>query len=230
MTFFGKKKEQVLIFGTGSGGMNFYKNNRSRYRIVGFLDNNKQKHGHKLFGQSIYAPQSLGDLSFDKVIIASDYYVEIHDQLINHLEVDEKRIEVFNPSHLINVSWLHRLKKIIDQRCYEIMCRKSGWISTLLYNLLYGSMRGSSNTKIMPFSWLDTQSDFRIHIFREAISAVVSGPAYLDRPTVIADIVLPEVALYRIRDGQVCSVSRSVILPGNKLLIERVIQIGRAHV
>lgn len=223
ITFFGKKKEQVLIFGTGSGGMNFYQNNRSRYQIVGFLDNNKQKHGHKLFGQSIYAPQSLGSLSFDKIIIASDYYVEIHAQLIKQLEVDAERIEVFQPNHLINTSWWCRLKKLIDQRCYLIMCRKSGWISTLLFNLFYGRIRGSSNTKMMPFSWLDTQSDFRIHIFREAIPAVVRGPAYLDRPKIIADIVLPEVALYRIHDGQVCSVSRSVILPGNRLLIERVI-------
>ncbi len=53
MALGGNKKEKILIFGTGSGGINFFNSCRSRYRVIGFLDNNKQKQGEKLFGLMI---------------------------------------------------------------------------------------------------------------------------------------------------------------------------------
>lgn len=222
MAWFGNRKERILIFGTGSGGMNFYKICRSRYRIVGFLDNNKQKHGHKLFGMPIYSPQSLGALMFDKIIIASDYYVEIYTQLTSQLGVDENRIEVFHSSQLLAFSWWRQFKKRLEQLSHKIMCSQPNWISTLLFHLHYGRWRGCSNTKLMPFNWLDTQRNLRVHVFRDAMPGVVSGPAYLDCPRAMANITLPEIALYRLTDGQICSVSRSVILPDQKLVIERV--------
>lgn len=222
MVFSCKKKEQILIFGTGSGGMDFYKNCRSRYQVIGFLDNNKQKHGHKLFGQRIYSPQSLTNMPFDKIIIASDYYIEIYAQLTSQLGVDERRIEVFHASQLVYLSWWRQFKRAIEQHCLTIMCHRAGWISSLLFLLLYGQWRGNGNTKIIPFDWLDTQSGYQVHVFRDAMPGVVVGPAYIGRPQAIAHIMLPKVALYRFTDGQICSVSRSVILPEQRLLIERV--------
>ncbi len=39
------KRQKVLIFGVGSGGISFFERNKNRYEIIGFLDNGKCKHG-----------------------------------------------------------------------------------------------------------------------------------------------------------------------------------------
>ena len=221
MALGGNKKEKILIFGTGSGGINFFNSCRSRYRVIGFLDNNKQKQGEKLFGLMIYSPLSLKDLTFDKIFIASDYYIDIHSQLVNQLMIDERKVEVFHSGDLLFLSGWQRLKNKIYQYCLDLMCCQEGLISMLLFHLLYGHWRGCNNIKIMPFDWLDCRDDFRIHLFRPAMSDMVAGPAYMDRPQAMAQVLLPEIALYRVKDTQVCAVSRSFILSESRLLIER---------
>ena len=80
-----RQKVRVLIFGTGAGGINYYKSSRGNHKVIGFLDNNQQKQGQSLFGKTIYAPRHLANLSYDKIIIASDYHREIREQLIGNL-------------------------------------------------------------------------------------------------------------------------------------------------
>lgn len=136
-TGFGQKA-RVLIFGTGAGGINFYKYNRRRYRVIGFVDNNQQKQGQHLFGKLIHAPQQLSALVFDKIIIASDYYSEIYPQLTDKLAIDEQRIEVFHGAQISSqLSWFQHIGKRLEQRGYERMCKQPGLISDLLYRLFF---------------------------------------------------------------------------------------------
>lgn len=222
MVLWRSMKKKILIFGTGSGGVNFFNSCRSRYRVVGFLDNNKQKHGEKLFGLKIYSPLMLKDLSFDKIIIASDYYIDIHNQLVNQLMVNEEQVEVFHSGEAVFLSGWQRLKNKTYQYFIKLMCCQPGVLSNALFHLFYGRWRGCNNIKAMPFDWLDQREDLRIHLFRPAILDTVAGPAYIGRPQVMADILLPEIALYRMKSTQVCTVSRSFILPDSRLLIERI--------
>lgn len=136
-TGFGQKA-RVLIFGTGAGGVNFYKYNRRRYRVIGFVDNNQQKQGQRLFGKLIHAPQQLSSLAFDKIIIASDYYREIHPQLTEKLAINEQKVEVFHGAQISSqLPWFQRIGKRLEQLGYERLCRKPGLISDLLYRLFF---------------------------------------------------------------------------------------------
>lgn len=91
-----KRKDRVLIFGASSGGIAFYKKHIHLYNIVGFLDNNIQKQGRKLYSTKVFSPKDIKGLDFDKIIISSDYHAEIYIQLTKQYGIDESRIEVFS--------------------------------------------------------------------------------------------------------------------------------------
>lgn len=214
-----KQKTRILIFGTGAGGTNFYKSCRGRYNVVGFLDNNQQKHGQVLFGKPIHNPHRLNDLSFDQIIIASDYYREIYPQLVNELAIREEQISIFH-KQLTAAGPLQRLTTHLERWGYALMCWRAGLISDLLYRLFFN---GQHDTRRLSLCWLDEADANKVEVLRPALRGSVQGPRYLGRDVAATAITLPEVALYRFTNGQVCSVSRSVILPGERLVAERVV-------
>ncbi|WP_236713316.1 glycosyltransferase family 61 protein [Pseudomonas sp. Root329] len=208
-----------MIFGTGAGGVNFYKSSRGRQKVIGFLDNNQQKQGGLLFGKTIYAPRQLTDLSFDKIIIASDYYREIQSQLIDEFAISEDKITVYWPDPA-KCSRLQSLRKRFELLGYERICTRPGWVSDWLYRFIVGTT--TNNIKRLSVQWLDEVTASKVHIFRSSMKGQVQGPRYLNQHVAPTGITLPEVALYHFRHGQVCSVSRSVILPDEQIVIERV--------
>lgn len=222
-TWFGRKT-RILIFGTGAGGVSFYKRARSRYKVVGFLDNNRQKQGQALFGKPVYAPQAIDRLLFDKIIIVSDYYREIHQQLIGELAVSEQKISVFQGASQPPPSFWQRWRKQLELAATDRMCLQTGPVSSLLYWLLYGRHRQQQkvNVRLLPLRWLDEANAFKVHVFRPAMAGSVQGPRFTDRHTPAKAITLPEVALYHFRQAQVCSVSRAVVLASDEVVIERV--------
>lgn|GEM_PF-1199363 len=224
MRRFFQKKVRILIFGTGAGGSYFYKYNRSHYDVVGFLDNNPQKHDQKLFGKLIYAPQKLSELVYDKIIIASDYYREILTQLTDLLLVPKARIEVFLGADVQKPrSLLQRLGKHLESLGYERMCKQSGLVSDVLYWLLCQRVNQQSNrVNRLSLRWLDQVTDYKVHVFRTAESGVTQGPKFIGLNVPPTPIVLPEVALYNFQHAQVGSVSRALILPGGQVIVERV--------
>lgn len=115
------RKTRCLIFGTGAGGLNFYKSCRDSYTIIGFIDNNQDKQGCRFFGKNIYAPQQLSNLCFDKIIIASDYHVEIKKQLIDEFAISEHQIMVawVSQVRLTPVSRLQFLRARVASFSYE---------------------------------------------------------------------------------------------------------------
>ncbi|MGL4470372.1 MAG: glycosyltransferase family 61 protein [Aeromonas hydrophila] len=225
MLFFKKKnKENILIFGTGSGGVNFYKQFRGEYIVSGFLDNNENKHGARLFGHEIYSPEMISSLFFHKIYIASDYYADIHEQLTKKLEVPEERIEIFHSISLDKTSLRRRLENWLDIYLCAVICKGQSQLSKILFEYFYVKRHcgGESKLKLVNFDWLDTRIENQIHVFREEIEGVAVGPFYINKPQTIEKIIIPKVALYRFTDGYISSVSRSVLLPDNNLVIERV--------
>ena len=212
------QKTRILIFGTGAGGINFYKSCRSRYSVIGFVDNNRQKQGQTLFGKTIHGPHDLSELLFDQIIIASDYYREIHPQLVNELAICASRVSVFH-RQLTVFGPFQRLKAHVERLSLAWMCHRPGWLSDGLFHLVFA---GQPGTQRFALTWLDEAADYKVQVLRKAQPGGVQGPRYLGREVPKTPIVVPEVALYRFRDGQVCSVSRSVILPQGRLVVERV--------
>lgn len=213
-----KQKIRILIFGTGSGGSHFYKSCRSRYNVIGFIDNNQQKHGQALFGKTIYAPRQLSGVVFDQIIIASDYYRDIYPQLVSELAIAEKKISIFH-KQLSSPTIPERFTAGLERFAYELMCHRPGLVAYLLLRLLFGRQ---NDVRLFQLCWLDEATANKVHVFRPARSGSVQGPRYLGRDVPVTAITLPEVALYQFRNGEVCSVSRSVLLPGERLIVERV--------
>ena len=65
-----KNVENILIYGAGSAGRQLLVSleNNFQYKVVGFIDDNSQLHGHYLLGQKIYNPSKLDDLKKTKNI------------------------------------------------------------------------------------------------------------------------------------------------------------------
>lgn len=84
--------KKVLIFGTGKAAERFVENAGTVFRVVGFADNDARKHGKRFHGLPVHAPPDIPNLAFDEIIIASMWYADIHDQLVQKIGVDEQRI------------------------------------------------------------------------------------------------------------------------------------------
>ncbi len=223
MVAFFIKKTRVLIFGTGAGGVHVYKSCRGRYNVIGFLDNNQQKQGHLLFGKPIHAPQKLKELVFDKIIIASDYYREIYQQVVSNLAIDERLVSVFHNQTQSPPSLLRRVIQRLETAAYERMCKHPGWGSDGLFRIFFRHDNDpAKSVKRLTLNWLDEMSEHKVHVFRPAVPGQIQGPRYIGRSVQPKEVILPEVALYHFKLGQACSVSRSIVLPGDRLVTERV--------
>jgi capsular polysaccharide biosynthesis protein len=222
-------KPRILIFGTGSGGVNFYKSYRQRYQVLGFLDNSLQKHGQRLFGKTIHAPQSVHTLAFDKIIIASDYYREINQQLLDELAVDEQRIGFSHAETPQPPSRFKQWRQHLIRLSHKRLCEKPG-LGSAIFHGLFSLTHGNSAKPVLkrlPLRWLDTLHDNKVHVFRPDRPDKVQGPRVFGEQVAPVDIQLPEVALYHFKHAQACSVSRSVVLRdeqlGEQLIVERVL-------
>lgn len=86
----------VLIFGAGQGGRRVVNLlNKEKVKILAFIDNDQKKVGSDVKGIPVVSPQEIGYYQYDYIIIASVFYDEIFDQLIELGVNEEKIIDVF---------------------------------------------------------------------------------------------------------------------------------------
>jgi FlaA1/EpsC-like NDP-sugar epimerase len=97
--------KNIAIFGCGTAGKAAYLRLKSKCRVVAFLDNNKRKHGSRMFGLPVHNPESYDYSQIEHVFIASMYIDEILVQLLE-LHVPSSKIEYISdevmmrsPSH-----------------------------------------------------------------------------------------------------------------------------------
>lgn len=83
--------EPVIIFGTGGLLKSLYNYITDIYYIKFFLDNNEGKHGTKIENKLIVKPDSTLLTTNERIIIASYFFDEIKEQLVN-LGVGRERI------------------------------------------------------------------------------------------------------------------------------------------
>jgi capsular polysaccharide biosynthesis protein len=218
-------KPRVLIFGASSGGFNFYRYYGHRYQVVGFLDNNQQKHGQKLFGKIIYPPQQLDQLTYERIIIASEFYLEINEQLLNEFSIPEERIVFFQDEELEPLTTLEKWISKQEVLNHERMCNRPSLLASFLGWLFMRrhekSRRG--RFKRLTLSWLDTMTDNKVHVFRESRPDTVQAPRNIGAIVQPIAIRIPEVALYHFQDAQLRGVSRAVVLGGKHMIHERVL-------
>lgn len=99
-----EEKKRVIVFGASEGGKNYCKF-QSDYKILAFTDNDKNKHGTTISNHLIIEPESMKDYDYDYIIIASVFYKEINQQLLNELQIGPDKIKVA-PKGLMKSSYL----------------------------------------------------------------------------------------------------------------------------
>lgn len=94
--------EKIVIFGASIGGERALRWLPRGKKAVAFCDNNKAKHGTQFHGLPVLAPDALKTFGQDRVLIASAYYPEIFNQLVD-LGVPLDRIDILDAEILNGV-------------------------------------------------------------------------------------------------------------------------------
>ncbi|PIC94704.1 hypothetical protein CSV69_15455 [Sporosarcina sp. P26b] len=97
-----KKIDKVIVFGASEGGKNYYEK-QTDYKILAFIDNDKNKHGNLIGSILIVSPENMKKYDYDYIIIASVFYKEIKNQLLNKFKISPKKVKVA-PKRLLKVS------------------------------------------------------------------------------------------------------------------------------
>jgi hypothetical protein len=76
---------KIFIWGTGKIAEQILEQSNiyEEYELLGFIDNNVQRHGKIWLGKEIFSPDVLYDIKPDLIVILTDYYDEIVQQIIN---------------------------------------------------------------------------------------------------------------------------------------------------
>lgn len=215
---FNLKRKKIVIFGTGSGGISAYKNQSSFYKIIGFIDNNKNKHGKQCCGKAIYSPDQLFYLSYDFILIASDYYKDIVTQLNDEYKISNDKIIYFNSSVKTSPSQIsHKFSLIVD----FILNRLPFVFASCCYKILKILSKRYEGTELLPIKWLDNVKTKVVKNLYPQHEYTIYGPNFLDRQQTIAVGLSPDINAYLLRKVITTSTSRSWKLD-DEVIVERV--------
>ncbi len=208
-------KQHIFIFGAGQAGLDFYRLWHDRFHIIGFIDNNTDKQGQVLAGIPIYAPGQIQALTYQKIIIASDYYREIDQQLREQLHISPELIDFSfhfqKPRSIWRTLWCSH--PWLSRQRALLACWLARWQPTF------------STQGLIPYRiyWLDKLNNARIHLFRSAYQANAWAPHYVGRRRQKkTKTIIPAVSLYRFHQAQISAVTRAICLPNHEIVIERV--------
>lgn len=105
LTHRGEQMKKIVIFGTGNAGRAIYKafNSNTEYKIVAFIDNNKDMVGKDYKGIPIFAPADYDKLDFDYIAYSGVWHNEMRTQL-EELGLDKNKIKHICEGDLIYTS------------------------------------------------------------------------------------------------------------------------------
>src|SRR5690606_4666113 len=83
----------VLLFGASKAGECFL-NQHPELEVVGFVDNDPTRQGSTYLGKTVFSPQAISTLTFDRVIITSQWADAIRTQLVEEIGIADNLIEV----------------------------------------------------------------------------------------------------------------------------------------
>lgn len=130
--------EKVILFGAGSTGQRLYKTLCTKYDVVGFFDNDKEKAGKEVLGVKVYLPclKVAKELITEKIIITSvSGETQIKRQLIE-LGFEERMIVNINKGLDNFTPFINQLAELFEEDGIE------GSVAEL------GVYRGDTATKI----------------------------------------------------------------------------------
>lgn len=96
------KKTKILIFGVGAHGRSACRAlmRLPNVELIGFIDNDQTKKNKIFLNLNVYAPSELPMLKFDKVVVVGRNIEKIRTQLLNDLNILDKKIWVMKRSEI----------------------------------------------------------------------------------------------------------------------------------
>lgn len=215
-------KLNVLIFGASKGGEAVYRSIQGKYKVNGFVDNNIQMQGGTLFNKKIYAPNELSNLSFDKLIIASNYHVEIYQQLSNEFGISKDLITVFDSAGTVDNSLFFRVGEALHQYIIDFLCNSSTAQSQLLFSYLPKITNRYNFFTLKKIMWLDRLDSHKVKTFREQMVNKSFAPHFIGEKQQIKSVITPDVSLYRFYKGGLMTMVNAVVFGNDNIAIGRV--------
>lgn len=93
-------KIPTLLFGAGPGACQYMENNTLEREFIGFIDNDKAKHGANYADLPVYGPEQISQLPYKEIVITTQWAMEVHKQLIEELCIPESKVVLPNKNQL----------------------------------------------------------------------------------------------------------------------------------
>ncbi|WP_342804692.1 LicD family protein [Alteromonas sp. M12] len=93
-------KQKVIIFGAGQAGIAAKQNLQSKFCILAFCDNDVSKVGCVLDGLPIISVNQLHCLEYDLIMIASEYFEQINQQLKQQENIPADKINILHATQI----------------------------------------------------------------------------------------------------------------------------------
>ncbi|MBC3765025.1 LicD family protein [Neptunicella marina] len=94
-----KAQSKAIIFGAGNAGVAAKNNLQNRFDVVAFCDNDPVKIGSKLEGVTILSPKELPEQEVDVILIASEFFEKIKQQLLQ-LGIESVKIQILSAKEI----------------------------------------------------------------------------------------------------------------------------------
>lgn len=215
-------KESILVFGASKGGESVFNEIRHQYNVLGFVDNNTNIQGGKLLNKEVYAPEQLKTLTFEKIIIASDYHREIKKQLIEQLAINPEKITIFDISNASTSSAPFSLQHYLKKHLVNIIGNSHYLIAKCLFTLLTTFTHWYRATSIRKIVWLDELTANKVKVFSQKEQYLSFPPHFIGRGRDGHLMTIPEIALYHFNKGKVMVSVNAVLTSQNEAVIGRV--------
>lgn len=90
----------LVLFGAGQGAKAFLKQLNHSEQIIAVCDNDPNKHGGVFEGYPVIAPGQLARLSFDQVVITTQWFKEVCQQLIEEFHIPPEQLIIPDKAQL----------------------------------------------------------------------------------------------------------------------------------
>lgn len=163
-------KEKVYIFGASVGGQNYYSLNKEKLEVLGFLDNDKKKHGQNLDGITIFSPEILKDIDcqeYDTIVISSMYIDSIIAQL-SSLGISKEKLS-FPPKSQLKTNNKPFETQAMRKKATNLLCALDEILSDEKCYLSFGTLLGIvRENQLLP--WDD---DIDLSIFPQDVEHIL---------------------------------------------------------
>jgi len=192
--------KDIVIFGASVYGKRaMYSLDDREYRVVAFIDNNKKKQGTRVAGIPVLAPEEIGRIAFDLVVISVAIYEEDMRIQLASLGVPNHKIAVYQP-HSGGVFW-QDFRYAILRACIDEIIRNNVEGNLAELGVYKGEFAQNLN-KFMPDRKLylfDTFEGFDVRDKHEYDNDMLNAHAFRDTSTtlVLSKMVKPENVIIR---------------------------------